>query len=74
MTRKDYVMLANVIKAQRKPHNDTETINEIALSLADVLEEDNPNFDRVRFLWACELQTETPERVSTRKAGADEVR
>ena len=55
MTRKDYVMLANVIKAQRKPHNDTETINEIALNLADVLEDDNPNFDRVRFLWACEL-------------------
>ena len=55
MTRKDYVLIASLIKAQRKPHNDTETVNEIAFSLADAFEEENPNFDRTRFLWACDI-------------------
>ena len=53
MTRKDYILNADAIKAQHKPHNDTETVQEIALSLADLLEGDNPRFDRDRFLTAC---------------------
>jgi hypothetical protein len=53
MTRKDYVLIADAIKAQHKPHNDPETIQEIALSIADLLEGDNARFDRARFLTAC---------------------
>jgi hypothetical protein len=53
MTRKDYVMIADAIKAQYKPHNDPDTIQEIALGLADLLEGDNARFDRARFLSAC---------------------
>lgn len=73
MTRKDYVMIANVIR---------ETLNDIAstgdsehlsdngrtfnsgesqgahraaLRLADQLRQDNPRFDRARFMAACGL-------------------
>lgn len=53
MTRKDYVMIADILKGQQKAHNDLETIEEIAYSFADVLEEDNPRFDRHKFLVAC---------------------
>jgi hypothetical protein len=53
MTRKDYVMIADILKGQQKAHNDLETIEEIAYNFADVLEEDNPRFDRHRFLVAC---------------------
>jgi len=52
MTRKDYVMIAEVIK------NLDEVIDEYALevladNMADSLESDNPRFDRDRFLSAC---------------------
>jgi hypothetical protein len=52
MTRKDYVMIADVIK------NLDEVIDEYALevladNMADSLESDNPRFDRARFLSAC---------------------
>ena len=53
MTRKDYVMIADILKGQQKAHNDLETIEEIAYSFADVLEEVNPGFERHRFLVAC---------------------
>lgn len=53
MTRKDYVLIADVIKGQQAPHNDTDTLWRVACALADVLEGDNPNFDHARFMTAC---------------------
>jgi hypothetical protein len=52
MTRKDYVILAEVIK------NLDEVIDSYALevladNMADALESDNPRFNRHRFLVAC---------------------
>jgi len=52
MTRKDYVMLAEVVK------NLDEVIDEYALevlagNMADALAADNDRFDRTRFLSAC---------------------
>lgn len=53
MTRKDYILIADVLKGQQAPHNDTETLWRVACALADVLEGDNPNFDHARFMTAC---------------------
>jgi hypothetical protein len=52
MTRKDYVVIAEVIK------NLDEVIDSYALevladNMAEALESDNPRFDRARFLVAC---------------------
>jgi hypothetical protein len=51
MTRKDYVMIAEVIATSW--HTSAETKREIAQNFADALETDNPRFDRARFLEAC---------------------
>ena len=59
MTRKDYVMIAEVIKTQielslKFGEDDSRYGAEnIALDLATKLSEDNPRFDRARFLSAC---------------------
>lgn len=51
MTRKDYVMIAEVIATSW--HGSDETQADLANNFADVLENDNPRFDRDRFLTAC---------------------
>jgi hypothetical protein len=59
MTRKDYVMIAEVIKTQielslKFGEDDARYGAEnIAQDLATKLGEDNPRFDRGRFLAAC---------------------
>jgi hypothetical protein len=53
MTRKDYRLIANALKALQAPHNDTDTLGNVAYSLADVLQYDNPRFNRAKFLEAC---------------------
>ncbi len=64
MTRKDYELIATAIKATRdeKPNRDDlfwrghhSARVAIAQELADSLDEDNPLFDRNRFLAACGL-------------------
>lgn len=51
MTRKDYVMIAEVIATSW--HDSAETKRTIAQNMADALETDNPRFDTARFLDAC---------------------
>ena len=51
MTRKDYVLIAEVIATSW--HTSTDTKRTIALNMADALQNDNPRFDRERFLVAC---------------------
>jgi hypothetical protein len=54
MTRKDFELIAGTIKAQRgKMHNETETVDEIALAMAEALEDTNDRFNRETFLTAC---------------------
>ena len=50
MSRKDYVSIAEVIKASAESDDPREYI---ARNVADVLEQDNPRFDRARFMVAC---------------------
>ena len=53
MTRQDFELIARVIKAQRAPHNDTETLDAITYEFAHALAETNPRFDTHRFIEAC---------------------
>lgn len=57
MTRKDYVMIAETIRQNRKDFNEGEDglmlLTIMAHQLSNSFEEDNPRFDRARFLTAC---------------------
>lgn len=66
MTKKDYILLAQAVQTERSQpgfygkvseHVHTETLNRLAIQLACRLEEDNPRFDRDRFLSACGVQS-----------------
>lgn len=50
MTRKDYVLIAAALREAR-------TVAEAARLLADQLAQDNPRFDRERFLKAAGVQS-----------------
>lgn len=52
MTKKDYVAIAAVL-AGPYSSSDREGVRAVAERMADMLERDNPRFDRVRFLQAC---------------------
>lgn len=57
MTRKDYVMIAEILRFNRRDFNEGEDglslLNILAHQFANSLEDDNPRFDRARFLVAC---------------------
>lgn len=55
MTRKDYVLIAAAIKSQLGfvPHERDLTIEAVAKAIAAALAQDNPRFDRERFMKAC---------------------
>lgn len=58
MTKKDYILLAGVLKDAKQGHQaGLPAIQEIASVLAVKLREDNPLFDRERFLAACGFTT-----------------
>jgi hypothetical protein len=64
MTKKHYAKIAATINARfeaaaRESDSDSETCNAIrvlALALADDFDGFDPNFDRVRFLAACQVE------------------
>lgn len=54
MTRKDYQLIAGVFAGIAEIIDINETVGaDIAQRLADALEEENPRFNRARFLSAC---------------------
>ena len=59
MTKKDYIKIAKVINNELKEWDKELTpqvefsINNIAVALANVMEEDNPRFNKIRFFEAC---------------------
>lgn len=58
MTRKDFVLVAGVIKNHAKDGN-AQAINALALDFAVRFKKVNPRFDTVRFLDACGLERVT---------------
>ena len=57
MTRKDYQLIADAIKTQYAPHNDSDTVWQVANAISDSLAMDNPRFDSFRFMQACGLNS-----------------
>jgi hypothetical protein len=55
MTRKDYVLIAEVIRASKIAWagNNNNLVDDISRALADALVKENPRFNRARFLTAC---------------------
>ena len=53
MTRKDYNLIADAIRTQVAPHNDSDTVWQVANAISDSLAMDNPRFDSFRFMQAC---------------------
>ena len=59
MTKKDYIKIAKVINNELKEWDKGLTpqvessINNIAIGLANVMKEDNPRFNKIRFFEAC---------------------
>jgi hypothetical protein len=64
MTKKDYELIAKAIETSGSMYfnqNEAEKVSamiEFAYSIATSLKEDNPRFDRVRFLEACGIVVE----------------
>ena len=63
MTRKDYILIADALKAARSSYTLPNVaiyhngIDNAAHRLADALDRDNPRFDRERFLKAAGVQS-----------------
>ena len=67
MTRKDYILIAEALKAAMLPrlkhHTDDRSlvfncgVESAAIRVCDTLARDNPRFDRERFLKACGVQS-----------------
>ena len=61
MTRKDYVLLAEALadarrialQSENSPENTAAGVVLASLTLAQILQNENPRFDRARFLAAC---------------------
>ena len=52
MSKKDYVLIADVINSYYKAEVDGSYYN-LAEGMADILANENPRFDRVKFFTAC---------------------
>ena len=57
MSRKDYIKVAELVKTELKAiGNDSNCFGvlfSIVCGMADIFEDDNPNFDRLKFIDAC---------------------
>ena len=60
MTRKDYIMIAKILKNEQKQFKENEDgyvlLIILANQFANELQADNPRFDRKMFLTACGLK------------------
>lgn len=66
MTRKDYILIASVLKNFQSEGGDVVERDSMAYDFADKLGQENPRFDRLRFLVAAGVYEE--ERLAVQKA------
>ena len=63
MTKKDYIAIARAVSSTTKDYLGKTDVDPQAMmadltwELADVMQADNPKFDRARFLAACGVQS-----------------
>lgn len=53
MSRKDYKAIASIIYNARHANKSRETAERIAGGIAVIMQEDNTNFDKAKFMNAC---------------------
>ncbi len=53
MTKKDYILIAGVLKA----HSHSPSVRDFALDLARALQQENPRFNLIKFLMASGIAT-----------------
>lgn len=58
MTKKDYELIARVLRDESSDGQAYRPDETLCLAMADALAEDNPRFDRVKFLVACGVNVE----------------
>lgn len=58
MTRKHFEVIAESIKKDYIASNYSVTVASVAIGLANVFRDQNPRFDRTKFLRACGLNIE----------------
>lgn len=63
MTRKDYVLIASILKDSEGNIIDDMARDALADMFADALEDENPRFDREKFLRACGINPVFTERM-----------
>ena len=59
MTKQDYIKIACAITEERlwgTTSDKNEVIDDVVTSLADIFADDNPNFNRKQFLFACGME------------------
>lgn len=54
-SKRHYERIAYILR-RRVRYSESEAVNQIALDLAEMFEEDNPKFNRWRFEYACGLR------------------
>ena len=62
MSRKDYKAIAEIIRQERKEEFciDDIPVHSLIDSLCSYFQQDNPRFDKDKFIVACRLDNETP--------------
>lgn len=53
MSKKDYELIARVVRSTDFAQSSTKNLETLANGLANALERDNPKFDKIKFLTAC---------------------
>jgi hypothetical protein len=53
MTKKDYKLIADAIREVQAYPSDAYAMRKLAQTLSDKLAQENPRFDRAKFLAAC---------------------
>lgn len=73
MTKKDYELIAKIFSknihtdnARELRHNVPVVAKAMSMQFADVLQRENPKFDKVKFLQACGINDPLTAQVATR--------
>lgn len=67
MTRKDYVAVANILKEYRQSM-EARDYSDLCNDFADYMEKDNPRFQDLTFLKACQVPMQEVEYASPKPA------
>ena len=72
MTRKDYVAVANILKEYRQSMEEKD-YSDLCNDFADYMEKDNPRFQDLTFLKACQAPTMLDREYSAPKPASSHV-